>query len=474
MELFELIPEKFFSILTGKNKKVYAVAILLLNSMINVNDLNIKKDDFARFLREKATEIVDEFSIEEETNIENTHSAPINTNFKANEIVKRLEECGWIEVDMDGESFDEYIILPSYSIKMIQTINDIINESSETYSSLVHTTYSELLLEDQTKDEFMYACLLRAFENTKKLKVDLITLSHSIRIYQSRLNKLYTSNEVLHSYFDNYKDLVSDRLYHPLKTFDSVARFKRPIINILSSWINNKEIRESLIKQGLIYSKDSTSPIDVEKEIIMKVNYICDMYETINGLIDQIDIKHREYTKSSTNKILYLNNKDKTVKSMLENILIGFSSNKETPKVQRDILSNMQKSINFYENGYINSESVTLPIYRKFATEQNPLEVLDDLGANDYIMQNFLASIDGMFTDEKIFEFMKECFGEEKEIRSEDISLVNDDAFIMLILSTLKNSDKRCFYTVDYESKEKINNNGYIIPKLIFRIKEEE
>lgn len=473
MKLFDLVPDKFFSILNGKNKNVYVVALLTLYSLINNNDLNIKKDEFVRFLRDKASNDVDSFSLEEEADFKDEDES-ITLSNKASVIVRRLEETGWIEIEMDPESLDEFIVLPTYSIKAITAIFEIVNESSEQYSSLVHTTYSELKLEDDAKDEFMYATLLRAFENTKKLKVDLITLSHSIRIYQNRLNKLFTSNEVLHSYFDNYKELVSDRLYHPLKTFDSVARFKRPIVGILTSWLNNEDTRKLLVKQGLIFSAESTTPESVEKEIINKINYICDMYESINGLIDQIDIRHRDYTKASTNKILFFNNNDKSIKSNLESILMGISQFKGNNKVMRDVLSGMQNSINLYENGFISSDSVALPIYRHFVADQTPLEIMSSDEAAEYMMENFLNEVNGLYTDEKIYQFMHECFGDKTTIKSKEIPLLNDSAFILLILATVKNNYRDCFYNVDFESKNKIISNGYIIPDLIFTIKEKK
>jgi hypothetical protein len=89
---------------------------------------------------------------------------------------------------------------------------------------------------------FLFATLFRSYENTKKLKVELITLVHSIRIFQNKLGKTFDTNNVLHSYFDVYKSKISDRYYHPLKTFDSVAKFKRPIIRILERWLQNKSI----------------------------------------------------------------------------------------------------------------------------------------------------------------------------------------------------------------------------------------
>ena len=325
MKLFDILPDRFFSILNGKNREIYAEALLLLYRLINENDMYVKKDEFLRSIKEKLSNEINSFSIEEENEFDDEE---ILTTFsaKANLILRRLEETGWIELAIDPDNSEEFIILPSYSIIQIESLFNIVNESSEGYSSLVHTTYSELLLEDENRDEFMYATLLRAYENTKKLRVDLISLSHSIKIYQGRLNKLFTSNDVLHSYFDNYKELISDRLYHPLKTFDSVARFKRPIINILESWIKDEEAMKILIKEALIYSKTSIDPKDVELDIISKINYITDMYSQLNKMIDNIDKSHRDYTKSSTNKILYLNNTNKSIKGCLETILVGILS----------------------------------------------------------------------------------------------------------------------------------------------------
>jgi hypothetical protein len=80
-----------------------------------------------------------------------------------------------------------------------------VKESTAEYVSLVHATYSELKLEDDMRDEFMYATLVRAFENTKRLNVELITLAHSIRIFQNRLGKVFSTNNILSDYFDLYK-----------------------------------------------------------------------------------------------------------------------------------------------------------------------------------------------------------------------------------------------------------------------------
>jgi hypothetical protein len=172
MKLFDILPEKFYSILNGKNKDIYVSSLILLYRMINENDMVVKKSEFTRSLKESLNDCLNSFSIEEEEGESLENSFPTIAS-KASLITRRLEETGWIVIDVDGENLEEFIVIPSYSIKTISSIFDIVNESSEGYSSLVHTTYSELVIEDNAKDEFMYATLVRAFENTKKLRIYL-------------------------------------------------------------------------------------------------------------------------------------------------------------------------------------------------------------------------------------------------------------------------------------------------------------
>ena len=247
MNLFNIVPSNYFSIFSGKNREIYIEALQILYSLLQNEESVIKKNDFLSAIRAKETSL-DLLDLEEELSKEELEEgALLSDSSKASFILRRLEETGWIDISMDIDNYEEVVVLPPYTISLLKTFNDIVSDEESPYVSLVHSTYSELKLEDEELDDLIYATLLRCYENTKKLKVELITLTHSIRIFQNRLTKLFDTNEVLHSYFDIYKKKISDRYYHPLKTFDSVAKFKRPIIKILDRWLNDKEIRNKLV-----------------------------------------------------------------------------------------------------------------------------------------------------------------------------------------------------------------------------------
>ena len=472
MNLFDIIPENYFGLFGGKNKAIYLDSLMVLYNLLESDEAFIKKSDFVKTLRERGKELESFTYEDEEFDATQDNSLLAETaSGKAGYIVKRLEETGWIDVMMDPDTFEESIIMPQYSILILKAFKDIISDEESPYMALVHATYSELKLEDEEQDELMYATLSRCYDNTKRLKVELITINHSIRIFQNRLSKLFDTNRVLHDYFDIYKSKIVDRYYHPLKTFDSVAKFKRPIIRILDKWINDRNLREKITKQAVLSNPTETREA-MEADVIEKINYITDTYEKLNATISSIDRENNAYTKSSANKILYLNNNDKTIKGHLENILKEYAKSTNDPRRLRKILTKMQDSIYFYEQGYINGDSLTLPILRKIREDDLPMELVSFDDAADFLMSDFIEETRLIFTDEKVYGFMELAFGDKQEINISEIPIVDADAFICLILAVIKKDDENCFYWVEEVDKTKIHSYGYIVPNFKFIRKE--
>ncbi len=211
---------------------------------------------------------------------------------------------------------------------------------------------------------------------------------------------------------------------------------------------------------------------EIEKEIISKINFITDTYERLNAIIADIDKENNAYTRSSTNKILYLNNNDKTIKGYLEDILKTYAKNTNNTRMLSKILSKMQDSIYFYEQGYIDPTSVTLPILRRLREDSDPLALVSFDDAADLMMSGFLEETKGIFTDDKVYGFMHEAFQGREKIGIEDVPLSNFDAFICLILAVIKKDDEHCFYKVEEIDKTKVHTQGYIVPNFVFTIKE--
>ena len=145
MKLFDYIPQNFFSILSSKNKDIYAIALIVLHKSLQTEEMSIKKEDYIRVLKEKANDIINNLDVDSEEEVDDdTKESLVNISSKVAFIVRRLEETGWIETELRTDTFDEYIILPTYSIQMLNVLYNFVSDQETAYNSLVHSTYIDL------------------------------------------------------------------------------------------------------------------------------------------------------------------------------------------------------------------------------------------------------------------------------------------------------------------------------------------
>ena len=97
------------------------------------------------------------------------------------------------------------------------------------------------------------------------------------------------------------------------------------------------------------------------KIIIIKINYIQDTYAKLALEMDEIDKAQAQYTKATTEKVIYLNNSDKTIKGKLETIFLSLAkviNGEDRGSVYPSIVRDINNSIMLYQQGYIDDESL--------------------------------------------------------------------------------------------------------------------
>ena len=466
VNLFDVIPSEFFRLLTGSNKDIYAKSLEILLNAFDNDQFKISKDSFSNTLRDAEIDWNKDF--EYDTN-DIPDNAPV-VNSKVSYIVNRLEECGWIEFIIDPMNNEEYIVLPDYTIHVLGAFKKITTDQDSMSVSLVHSTYTELKVEDDEPDEFLFMTLQRAYENTLKLRTDLVTLGHNIQIASHRLGSLFSTNEILHDHFDRFKERIADRYYHPYKTFDSVTRFRRPITTILNRWLNDREIRKQLVSQSVMFKREKNVK-SAEENIINMIITITDMYDQFSKMLDSIDEEYSKYTKSSVTKIIYLNNSDKSIKGHLETVFKYYaqSVNKMDTARLSKLLGEMQDSTHFYDQGFVDENSVTLPIIRLGRDEQEPMTILDFDDFTGGFIEDIANRAKESLTDDRIYEFMEEFFGGKDSLMASEIPLIDTKHFIIFILAVARSVDPYCFYYIDnVDSNDYIKIGKYYIPNFKF------
>ena len=474
MELFDILPGDFFKVLVGKNKEIYAKSLNILSHFLAQDQLKIKKEDFVKSLKDAEIDWASNFEFEAD---DIPNETPVTAS-KISYIVNRLEDCGWIEFILDASNNEEYIVIPDYAIFILNAMKKITSEVDAFSDSLVHSTYSELKLEDESPDEFFYSSLQRAYQNTMKLKDDLVMLGHGIQISANKLGSLFSTNDILKDHFDRFKERIANRYYHPYKTFDSVTRFKRPIVNILNKWLNDRELRKQLAAQSVMFKREKNLK-GAEEEVVKMIIEITDMYDQFSIMFEKIDDEYIAYTKSSVTKIIYLNNSDKTIKGHLETIFKHYAKSytkMDIPALGK-LVGDMSDSTNFYDQGFLDEKSVVLPLIRGNYWGDEPLAVLDFDDFDDSLMFGFAEGARESLTDTRVYEFMEKVFNGQDSIMTSDIPLDELRNFLIFIIAVARSIDDNCFYIIaNIDCHDYIKLHGYLVPDFKFtrKVKGEE
>lgn len=461
MKLFERIPEKFFSILSSGKKELYVEALFVLRQAFKT-ELVIKREDLTAMLIDSLEAGILEADFSEEAQEMGTENESVEgMSGKAHLLIRKLRDTGWLDIEYESASFDENITIPDYAIEVINLLYDLSSEKIKEYNSFVYATYAALENSKEHPD-YLYQALQAAYQNTVKLVDELKLLFNNIKRYYQRITDHLNVNELLEEHFDRYKEQVVDTIYYPLKTIDSVPRFKYAILSMLNEWVLDENIISTIVEQGIrrhIFSDEQQG----REETLEMINSIADIYDSIEGMIADIDRKHVEYTNASIDKIRYQINADRGAKGKLIALLKHAGEEK--------VYASMNQEVEAYRHGYMDIQSLYDRVKRTVKTEGKPLP-LQNAEENQDLVQGFLRDVKKQYSTKKIDAYIDNCFGEEDVFTTTDVMIKDSEDFILFLLGTIRGREKSAGYRVEF-GEGNVNRQGYSLPRIRFVKKKE-
>lgn len=464
MELFNVIPSNMFSVFTSSNKEVYASSLLVLRQLFK-DEMMIEREKLATSLVSTLEEKLLTIDMSEENEVD-INKIGKDAMSLARFIIRKFRETGWIEVEYEKKnSFVEFITLPPYSIKLINTMHDICEEEMRQYSTYMYSIYSNLRQADVERADYRYTALLNAYDKTLELEDELKTLYHGLRRKYNRLAALNTVNDMLRDHFDEYQSRIIENIYLPLKTKDSITRFKGSVFNILLKWMKDSSIISDMVGQCETYNR-----IDDENEakriILSQIYSIIDKINELEALLDRIDEKNNDYVSATADKMKYLLNSDKSIKGKMVKIFEKLAVENEYGgssclEISKDVLS-------LISNGYITDSSCFARSNPPKVEEMEPvaINIFDDFDSSSLANQ-FLLDTANPYSHENVLEFVNKQMGNENEILSKDIKIDNMGDLVMTIFAMLKGTSTRSFYKLELFDGS-VENWQYNIPNMKF------
>lgn len=483
MKLFDKIPDNFFSPLARKYRAVYAFALLTLYDHLIIYRSEIKKVDFINALKNKGSELINLFNPQvdkEESDEENItdikvdEEDPSSINSKTNYIVRELQNCGWFQIEKDKYGVEK-IYLPVYSIQMIEVIYKMASEGT-VYLPLVHQTYSELNLENEKEDDQMFRTLCNAEHNAQELELSVTTLKHSIKVFGSKLQDMTNPNEALRSHFDLFKVQIGDKIYHPMKTYDSLGLYTQPIVDILRKWLRDNRIITKLVTQAKYdgrYVNQSTDEIAVN--VTSLIQRLIDTFSGLNREFFSIDKDNADYTEAVQKKVNFLSSSDKTMEGKIDAIIVRLAEiirKSNVTNLEELDIEEISDTIDISSKVFIDSDSLTMPRERKQIQDVGflPMDEPDDFFSDDNLF-NFIETEVSLFSDEAVKAFYLKNFKGRKEILTTDFTFTDLNDFVLYIYGIVKASFGNYYFDIE-KICDGIRFDNYLMPKYKFIRKE--
>ena len=463
MKLFEVVPANFFSILASPNREIYYDALMVLHDAFR-DKLNILVEDYLSSL----IFLLEDRAFELETGDETEPDAG-SPGGKARIILNRLVRSGWVEKEFIENSFIEIITPRQYAIQFMKLLSEIGDVRLEEYNSMVFATYSGLNQALSQDREHLYEAVLSARSNTEQLQYSLRRLYHGIRGYLRSIVAQQDVNDLLTEHFEEFRKL-SDRLYHPIKTMDSVYRYMGPIQSLLGRILDDPELLAGMDRRAMAIRQYETAD-QARAEIHRDLDYVMETYEVLGDLIGEIDRKHSSYTKNSVEKIRYLMTADQTIRGKLAQLLKTVASSDEAESELA--LEVMAQGIQVNRQEFLDAGSLYHKNVRSRRGPQEALPVVSNDALSGLAEAFLLQQIQDSYPLARIKAWVRELFRDgRRRVAARDIPLASDTDFILLILAVIRQQDPGMTYTIEPGS-DRIRVNGYWIPDLTFILKED-
>lgn len=479
--LFDRIPGDLFSPLSRKYKAIYAFALVCLYRCLKLYKSDIKRSDYVGMLKSQGQEMLELFSVEmdqlddksEETKIA-LEKGEDDFSSKINYVVRKLSSCGWFIISRNPRTNVEYLYIPAYSIQLLRLIDELTSDIGS-YLPLVHQTYAELKMEDEKEDDYMYRSLLNARHNADTIEMSVTLLKQQICVFGNRLTSVLDPNVALKQHFDEYRVSISDRYYHPMKTFDSLGLYAQPTIRILRRWLSSERLITLMVREakGEPINRQRKEQ-EIASEIIKTINEVIDIFSRLSVAFNDIDAANARYTEAVQKKVNYLSSTDKTVKGKIDKIILSMASEiKSNPALHYEelpICLKARETLLLLRQGNLDSRSLTLPFKRGIVedTELMPLE--DDFMLTDEDRQGLLLIDEDVnrFSDFAIAAFLDRFMQGKDEITTYDIAITSMDDLVLMILAILKCKLRLLPYRAE-KLQDKIDYAGYEMPLYQFR-----
>ncbi|MBU1145522.1 MAG: hypothetical protein KJ971_06685 [Firmicutes bacterium] len=447
MELFKIIPEKFFNLLSGKNQELYVNSLFEIfkayeqGSILGM-DKQIAQQVIMDYLEMNPLEEGEDSDFDQETSIRD----------KANQILRRLEECEWIDIDVNND-YVEVLNFRDYAITIIEALKTIsqdtfygYDEENHEFRGYIYTVYSLI-----TSEHVEYAMVIdQIYKNTIAFVREIRKLDSRLKYYIKTIIDNSEIKDLIHLLV-NYKVELVDQAYYRLKTSDNVNKYKMQIIKKLEEYQQDPVIMEIIAREYLIKSHNNYELARVKAN--KKIDDMIDIYNSINSIIDEIDNKNKIYVNTTIAKIKFLLNDDQNIIGKLNRIL-WYTASKVKIHKSEQALKAIKPLFTLSSNLQISGHSLYTP---RGAYSHADAQFLyeNEITPSNQLQEDFYKEFETNYSEDVIKKYLNDYFLVKSTIKASEIlrSDMSDEAVLRLLYILVYAGDEMNYYIQPLENE---------------------
>lgn len=469
MDFFDIVPDNFFSLLASKNKRIYLSCIIQAfkvyetGSILGI-DKKVIVDDLIYYLDTHAYL----YDVEDEDDEE---ADPKSKRELANYILRRMEECGWIYVDVTND-YEEVLNFTDTAITLCEALLkaypqfeyddelpiDFVNPNE--YQGYIYAIYSLL----SQKDNIEYAMTFSlVYSNTKQLIRAIRKIDARMKDYiQSVIDNSEIKDLMERLIF--YKTDIYESSYMKLKVSDNINRYRLQIVTRLKEMQNDDVIVKAIANNYISISKTIE---DAENKAIRNIDEVIDAFNAIEDFISEIDNKNRTYVNSTIGKIKFLLSEEDNVIGKINTILKHIKNQNANGKIDK-AMRLVEGLYDLRTQKTMSEESLYTP---RGSYSRNYNQVLDDVGLDSFEMTpEFMEQFKTSYNEEYITSFM-DTYMIDNTMRASSIIDYDcgDDIIMMMVYSVILAVDKNYIVEISDEivDHKKFKMKDFVIKRRV-------
>ncbi|HKM22410.1 MAG TPA: Wadjet anti-phage system protein JetA family protein [Lachnospiraceae bacterium] len=461
--LFDIIPANFFTPLASPNRLVYWECIHKLFSVMNAQlSFGIEREILA-----------DELQFYFEQNLaadfEDGQESQRDPRKKANDMLRLLENYGWIEIETD-KSYIQRVNFHDYAVRIIKTLLEIADGKKVEYQGYIYVIYS--LVKSNT--DHPAVVLQQIMENTDLLITGLKNLNSNIKHYIDELTRHKTVAEIMNALFNDYITNIVDKAYHRLLTSDNVSKFRPEIIERLESHSRSaRYVKQTADELAALREIENEK---AEELVYLYLHEIIEAFRSMDEILAEINHKNTQYQRAAINRARFLLAGSEDIRGQLKEILLYM--NERINEQEMDLngiyeIAYMDELIRIFGSAFLDEKSFYIPIEGK--KEFKPEEIIyaePDMLLRQEKLKKMTEKMQQILSPERIESYVKSQLGSRNRMQASELPLENVEDLIKMIYIRLYGTRKSMKYYIENNEGKHKQFGEYYFPDFTISIKD--